>query len=71
MDFLFLIKERLPFLSFFLIIILLSIFLLIATWKNRTHIPKSLITIVSSVSITFIIVSLIAMIFISSFGFNS
>ncbi len=71
MDLWFMIKERSTFLSFFLIIILLSVFLLVATWKNRTNIPKNLIAIITLISTIFIVVSLIAMIFIISFGYNS
>ncbi len=71
MDLWFIIKERFAFLSIFLIIILLSVFLLVAIRKNRTNIPKSLTVSVTIISIIFIIVSLTAMIFIISFGYNS
>ena len=71
MDLWFMIKERSAFLSFFLIIVLLSVFLLVATWKNRTNIPKSLTAIITIISTIFIVASLIAMIFIISFGYNS
>ncbi|ARF13006.1 hypothetical protein SporoS204_01730 [Sporosarcina ureae] len=71
MDLWFMIKECSGFLSFFLIIILLSIFLLVATWKNRTNIPKRLTAIITLLSTIFIVVSLIAMIVIISFGYNS
>lgn len=71
MDFWFMIKERSAFLSFFLIIIFLSVFLSVATWKNRTNIPKSLTVIITLISTIFIVASLIAMVFIISFGYNS
>jgi len=71
MDLWFMIKERTGFLSFFLVIILLSVFLLIATWKNRTNIPKGLTAILALISTVVIVVSLIAMIFLNSFGYNS
>ncbi len=71
MDLWFMIKERSGFLSFFLIITLLSIFLLVATWKKRTNISKSLYAIITLLSTIFIVVSLIAMIVIISFGYNS
>lgn len=71
MDLWFMIQERFAFLLIFLIIILLSVFLLVATWKSRTNIPKSLTTIITLISISFIVASLIAMIFIVSFGYNS
>ena len=71
MELWFMIKERLPFLSFFILFILLSVILLVATWKKRTHIPKTLIAIISVVSSIFIVASLIAMVFIISFGYNS
>ncbi|VDG97671.1 Uncharacterised protein [Lysinibacillus sphaericus] len=71
MDLWVMIKERSAFLSFFLILILLSVFLLIATWKNRTNIPKSLTVIIILISTIFIVASLISMIFIISFGYNS
>ncbi len=71
MDLWFMIKERSAFLSFFLIIILLSVFLLVATWKNRNNIPKSLAVIITLISTIFILASLMAMIFVISFGYNS
>ena len=71
MDLWFMIKERSAFLSFFLVIILLSIFLLVAAWKNRTNTPKSLTTIITLISTIFIVTSLIAMISVISFGYNS
>jgi len=71
MDLWFMIKERAPFLSFFLFIILLSVFLLVSTWKNRTNIPKSLTAIITFISIILVVASLIAMIFTISFGYNS
>jgi len=71
MDLWFMIKERSAFLSIFLIIILLSVFLLVANWKNRTNIPKSLTVIINLISTVFIVASLIAMIFIILFSYNS
>ena len=38
----FMIKERYVLLSIFLIIMFVSLFLLIAIWKNRSNMPKSL-----------------------------
>lgn len=46
-------------------------FLLVATLKNRTNIPKKITAIITLISTIFIVVSLIAMIFIISFGYNS
>lgn len=66
-----LIKERSLFLSIFLILVLLSVFLLVATWKNRSNIPKRLSLIITLVCTFFIVVSLFAMLFIISFGYNS
>ncbi|ARK20309.1 hypothetical protein SporoP32a_01340 [Sporosarcina ureae] len=71
MDLWFIIKERFAFLSIFLIIILLSVFLLVAIRKNRTNIPKSLTVSITIISIIFIVVSVTAMIFIIAFGYNS
>lgn len=71
MDLWVMIKERSAYLSFFLIIILLSVFLLVATWKNRTNIPNSLTVSIILISTIFIVGSLISMIFIISFGYNS
>lgn len=71
MDIWFIIKERFAFLSIFLIIILLSVFLLVAIRKNRTNIPKSLTVSITIISIIFIVVSVTAMIFIIAFGYNS
>lgn len=70
MDLWFMIKEHSASLSFFLILILLSVFLMVATWKNRTNIPKSLTLIITLISTIFIVASLIGMIFIISFGYN-
>lgn len=65
------IKERSSFLIFFMILILLSIFLLVATWKSRTNTPKPLTIIITSICVVFIGASLYAMTFIISFGSNS
>lgn len=71
MDVWFIMKERFAFLSIFLIIMLLSVFLLVAIRKNRTNLPKSLTVSSTIISILFIVASLTAMIFIVSFGYNS
>jgi len=71
MDVWFIMKERFAFLSIFLIIMLLSVFLLVAIRKNRTNLPNSLTVSSTIISILFIVVSLTAMIFIVSFGYNS
>lgn len=70
MDLWFMIKEHSASLSFFIILILLSVFLMVATWKNRTNIPKSLTLIITLISTIFIVASLNGMIFIISFGYN-
>lgn len=64
-------KERSGFLSIFTLILLLSIFLIIATWKNRAVIPTSLTVLINIISTFFILASILAMIFIVSFGYNS
>lgn len=65
------IKERYIFLSVFLIIICVSLFILLAIWKNRLEVPKVL-TMLTIVICTFIIVlSILGMIFVVTFGYNS
>lgn len=70
MDLLFMIKERYMFLSVFLIIICVSLFLLLAIWKNHFKIPK-ILTMLTVIICTFIIVlSILGMIFAVTFGYN-
>ena len=71
MDVWFLIKERYMLLSIFLIIIVVNVFLLIAIWKNRTDMPKSLILIITIICSIIIVLSVFALVFAVSFGYNS
>ncbi|PIC98484.1 hypothetical protein CSV68_13075 [Sporosarcina sp. P29] len=71
MDVWFLIKERYMLLSIFLIIIVVSVFLLIAIWKNRTDMPKSLTLTITIICSIIIVLSVFALVFAVSFGYNS
>ncbi|PIC85859.1 hypothetical protein CSV72_11640 [Sporosarcina sp. P20a] len=71
MDVWFVIKERYMLLSIFLIILLVNMFLLIAIWKNRSDMPKSLILIITIICSIIIALSIFAFVFAVSFGYNS
>ena len=65
------VQERYLFLSIFLLFLVLSLFLLLASWKNRALLPKSLGIIVSLSSSIILVGSLLALLFILSFGYNA
>ncbi|PIC79680.1 hypothetical protein CSV75_10820 [Sporosarcina sp. P18a] len=71
MDVWFVMKERYMLLSIFLIIIVASLFLLIAIWKNRSDMPKSLTLIITIICSVIIALSILAWVFAVSFGYNS
>ena len=71
MDVWFVIKERYMLLSIFLIILLVNMFLLIAIWKTRSDMPKSLILIITIICSIIIALSIFAFVFAVSFGYNS
>ena len=71
MDVWFMIKDRYALLSIFLIIIFVSLFLLIAIWKNRSDMPKSLTLIITIICTVIIVLSIFALVFAVSFGYNS
>ena len=71
MDLWFMIKERYVLLSIFLIIIFVSLFLLIAIWKNRSDMPKSLTLIITIICTVIIALSIFALVFTVSFGYNT
>lgn len=71
MDLWFIIKERYMLLSVLLIITIVSLFLLLAIWKNRSEVPKSLTVIITVICMGIIILSLLALVFAISFGYNS
>ncbi|PID03278.1 hypothetical protein CSV67_04565 [Sporosarcina sp. P2] len=71
MDVWFVMKERYMLLSIFLIIIVASLFLLIAIWKNRSDMPKSLTLIITIICAVIIALSIFAWVFAVSFGYNS
>lgn len=71
MDLWFMIKDRYVLLSVFLIIIFVSFFLLVAIWKNRSDIPKSLTLIITIICTIIIALSIFASVFAVSFGYNS
>lgn len=71
MDLWFIIKERYMLLSVLLIITFVSLFLLLAIWKNRSEVPRSLTVIITVICMGIIILSLLALVFAISFGYNS
>ena len=71
MDFWFIIKQRYMFFSFFIIIILFSLIMLMTIWKNRSNTPKILTAITTASCVILIITSIFALIFLYSFGYNS
>lgn len=70
-DLWFMIQERFVFVLLFMIVILASLILLMATWKSRVNIPKSLTVTILVISTILIVSALFAMIFSLSFGYNS
>lgn len=71
MDLWSMIKERYVLLSIFLIIILVCLFLLLATWKKHSDMPKSLTVIITTICTVIIVLSIFALVFAVSFGYNS
>lgn len=71
MDLLYMAKERYIFISIFTIMILLSLLMLFAIWKNRSYLSKSLLALVTVISMIIIVLSIVALIFILSFGYNT
>ncbi|RFA35920.1 hypothetical protein CAI16_06730 [Virgibacillus dokdonensis] len=71
MDFWFIIKERYIPLSFFLIIIFISLFFFLVTWKNKLNISKKLIVIITTICFVITFTSILALIFTVAFGYNS
>ncbi|MDW0110594.1 hypothetical protein [Sporosarcina aquimarina] len=71
MDLWFIIKERYMLLSVLLIITFVSLFLLLAIWKNRSEVPRSLTVIITVICMGIIILSLLALVFAISFGYNT
>lgn len=71
MDLWFIIKERYMLLSVLLIIMFVSLFLLLAIWKNRSDVPRSLTIIISIICTVIIALSIFALVFAVSFGYNS
>lgn len=67
----FIIKERYMLLSVLLIIMFVSFFLLLAIWKNRSDVPRSLTVIISIICTVIIALSIFALVFAVSFGYNS
>ena len=71
MDLWVVVKERYMFLSIFIIIILACLILLFATWKNRSHMPRSLVGVIMVLCPLIIGLSSVALTFVISFGYNS
>jgi len=71
MDLWIIIKQSYVFLSLFIIIMLLSLFIIGSIWKKRVNISKSLVALTIIIFGFLIIFSLFSLIFIISFGYNS
>lgn len=71
MDLWFMIKERYILLSIFIFLIFVSLFLLLATWKKRSDMPKSLTVLITIICTIIIVLSIFALVFTVSFGYNS
>jgi len=71
MDFWLMIKERSVLISFFMIFILVSLFLLLTTWKKHSDMPKSLNVIITIICTIIIVLSMSALVLAVSFGYNS
>lgn len=71
MDLWVVVKERYMLLSIFIMIILASLILVYASWKNRYNIPKSLTVVIIVLCTLLISLSLVAMVYAISFGYNS
>ena len=65
------VQERYLFLSIFVIIILASLILVSATWKSRSDMPKGLTGVIIVLGTLLIGLSLGALVFSVSFGYNS
>ena len=65
------IRERLAFLLFFVVVIGVACSLLLATWKGRSKNPKALTIVTTVLCILIIGASVFAIIGIISFGYNS
>jgi hypothetical protein len=71
MDLWFIIKERYVLLSIILIIIFISLFFLIVTWKKHSNVPKGLLVVITTICFVIILLSILALAFAVSFGYNS
>lgn len=65
------VKERYMLLSIFIMILLASLILVYASWKNRSVMPKSLTAVIIVLCTLLIGLSLVALVFAVSFGYNS
>lgn len=65
------IQERFMILAVFAVVILVSLFLLISVWKNRTYLSKPLLVVVIGLGGIILVLSLLAFIFTLSFGYNT
>lgn len=71
MDLWVVVKERYMLLSIFIMIIFASLILVYASWKNRSNIPKSLTVVIIVLCTLLICLSLVALVYAISFGYNS
>ncbi|WP_147300784.1 hypothetical protein [Sporosarcina sp. BI001-red] len=71
MDLWLMMKDRSMVLSFFIIFILLSLFLLVAARKKRSEMPKTLTVLITVVGTIIIVLSLCAIVIAGTFGYNS
>lgn len=71
MDIAFIMSQRYVLLSFFVIVMLTGVFLLIAIWKIRSSLSQPALIIMIVFCLLLIIASMLPIIFIISFGYNS
>lgn len=71
MDVWWMIQERYILLSVLLMIILVNLLLLLATWKKQADLPKSLTVIITAICLIMMILSILTLVFIVSFGYNT
>lgn len=64
-------NQRVGIVSFCGILIILSLFLILAIWKNRFNISKTLIVVTTTICTSLLLLSVFLLIFSISFGFNS
>ena len=65
------VQERFIHISVFSVILIASLLLLWTTWKNRQTLPKALTLFSSMICFVLVLISMYALIFVVSFGYNA